>query len=354
VFASSRGKGTIGTARITAHVILQQGLVGEYFADREFANVKMARLDPQIRFDWKEGAPDPALDRTNFSVRWTGRIIPRKISSYRFYIDTPGRAQLWIGDQEVPTASFTRPAQGPEFSYVSLTAGRPTDLKLEFVSDSLAAIKLGWGIVNEPPELIGMTNFHYLFYGANSPESIALSRVTNAGPAVRGIMLRNGTFLAGQAINADMSAVHFSILGGPQAPVLNNRVARLILRPPRQPLPYEIAHSRGGVFMRNGDFFESDFQGLERNTLTMSSVLFGLKRFQVEGNDALVVVINDVVAEKSGYEVRLLDGSVLRARKIRATPASVAVEDSILGELKIPFSELVELRQLGVTITDAP
>ena len=104
--------------------------------------------------------------------------------------------------------------------------------------------------------------------------------------------------------------------------------------------------------MRNGDFFESDFQGLERNTLTVSSVLFGLKRFPVEGNDALVVVLNDVVAENSGFEVRLLDGSVLRARKVRATPASLAIEDSILGEISIPFSELVELRQLGVTISD--
>ena len=112
VFASSRGAGTLGHARVTVHVILQQGLVGEYFADREFSNLKLARLDPQIRFDWKEGTPDPVLGRTNFSVRWSGKVIPRKISSYRFYLDTPGRAQLWIGDQEVPTASFTRPAQG--------------------------------------------------------------------------------------------------------------------------------------------------------------------------------------------------------------------------------------------------
>jgi len=352
VFASSRGAGTLGTARVTAHVILQQGLVGEYFADREFSNLKMARLDPQIRFDWKAAPPDPALGRTNFSVRWTGKIISKRLGPHSFHIDTPGRAQLWIGEKEVPWASFTRPGSGPEFPAMTMTSGRPTDFKLEFVSDSPAAIKLGWALVNQKPELIGMTNFHHLFYGANSPESIALARMSNAGPAVRGVMLRNGTFLAGQAVKADQSAVRFSILGGPEAPVLSSRVARLVLRPPRQPLPYDIALGRGGVFMRNGDFFESDFQGLERNTLTVSSVLFGLKRFAVEGNDALVVVLNDVAAINSGFEVRLLDGSVLRAQKVRAKPASLVIEDSILGELAIPFSELVALRQLGVTISD--
>jgi hypothetical protein len=64
------------------------------------------------------------------------------------------------------------------------------------------------------------------------------------------------------------------------------------------------------------------------------------------------VVLNDVTAENSGFEVRLLDGSVLRARKLRATSTSLAIEDSILGEISVPLSELVELRQLGVTISD--
>jgi hypothetical protein len=353
VFASSRGANTLGKARISILMLVQNGLVGEYFADRELANLQMARFDPQIRFNWGSAAPDPSLNVSNFSVRWTGKLVSKQTANYSFHLEAGERARLWIEDKEIPFTGFKADGKMANLSMSYLMGGRLTDIKLEFErTTNPASVKLGWALPGQKPEIIGMTNFFYVFTGAKSPESIALSRMTNTGPVVRGVVLRNGTFLAGAVTKADESAVRFAFAGRKEAPVLNNRVARLILRPPRQSLPYDIAQGRSGVFIKNGDFFECDFRSVEHNSLTVSSVLFGLKKYWVEDGGPLVVVLNDVVKEDSGFEVRLLDGSVLRARKIQATPASLMIEDSILGEILVPPAELVEIRQLGVAIAD--
>ena len=356
VLVSSRGAGTVGTARVSPLLLMQNGVVGEYFAGRDFTNLKMARLDPQVRFDWKSGPPDPSLNATNFCVRWTGKIFSKTSKSYTFHLDAGARARLWIDNKETPLhpyASFAWDEKNPPQT-TPLMGGLNTEFRLEYEQDATpATVKLGWAWPRQQPEIIGQTNFFHHFTGTKSPESIALARTTNTGPVVRGVMLRNGTFLAGSITKADESAVRLAFVGRAESPILNNRVARLVLRPPRTPLPYGRAQGRSGVFTKTGDFLECDFRSLERDTLTVSSVLFGLKGYRVE-DGPFVVVLNDVAEEKSGHEVRLLDGSVLRAKKLKATPASLTVTDSLLGDLVIPSAELLEIRALGVNAAVEP
>ncbi len=355
VLVSSRGAGTAGTARISPLMFMQHGLVGEYFDGRDFTNLKMARLDPQVRFDWKSGPPDPSLNATNFCVRWTGKIISKTTRSYTFHLDGGARARLWLNNQETPLhpfAGYARDEKNPP-APTPLLVGMNTEFRLEYEQDATpATVKLGWAWPRQPPEIIGQTNFFHYFTGTKSPESIALARTTNTGPVVRGVMLRNGTFLAGTITKADESAVRLAFAGRAESPILNNRVARLVLRPPRTPLPYGRAQGRSGVFTKTGDFLECDFRSLERDTLTVSSVLFGLKRYGLE-DGPFVVVLNDVAEENSGHEVRLLDGSVLRVKKLRAAPASLTVTDSLLGDLVIPSAELLEISAPGA-IAAAP
>ncbi len=353
---SSRGAGTVGTARVSPLLLMQNGLVGEYFDGRDFTNLKMARLDPQVRFDWKSGPPDPSLNATNFCVRWTGKIISKTTRSYTFHLDGWARARLWLNNQETPLhpfAGFAWDEKNPPIT-TPLMGGVNTEFRLEYEQNATpATVKLGWAWPRQQPEVIGQTNFFHHFTGTKSPESIALARTTNSGPVVRGVMLRNGTFLAGTITKADESAVRLAFAGRAESPILNSRVARLVLRPPRTPLPYGRAQGRRGVFTKTGDFLECDFRSLERDTLTVSSVLFGLKGYRVE-DGPFVVVLNDVAEENSGHEVRLLDGSVLRAKKLRAAPASLTVTDSLLGDLVIPSADLFEIRALGVNAAVEP
>jgi hypothetical protein len=159
------------------------------------------------------------------------------------------------------------------------------------------------------------------------------------------VLLRDGSFLAGSVASANESAVRISFAGKKDASVLNSRVARIVLRPPRQPLPYEITSGRTGVFLRNRDFLESEFRGIQWGSVSMSSVLFGLKRFGIENGEVLVVVMNDCERVANGYELRLLDGSVLRAAKISSAERGLTIDEPLLGQLFVATSDLFEMRR---------
>jgi hypothetical protein len=349
VFASSRGINTLATARLTPITMMLQGLLGEYFADQDFVNLRMARLDPQVRFNWRTTSPSPVLDRNNFSVRWTGKVVARKAGNYRFCFDADDRAKLWINDTEMPSASLKKYGNELEIPYFPLHAGSSINVKLEYENGGgEASVQLGWALQGHPPEVIDMTNFLYMFNATNSPESIALSRVTNNTPAVGGVLLRDGSFLAGAVRSADESAVRISYPGKKDVTVLNSRVARIHLRPSRSPLRFEIAQGRTGVFTKSGDFLESEFKRIEGDTLHMGSVLFGSKKFGIENGDAVAVVLNDFVPARSGFEVTLLDGSALQVPKITANAETITIHEPILGTLSIPATELFEIRAIGL------
>ncbi len=348
VFASSRAANTLATARVTPLAMMLHGLLGEYFADQNFINLRMARLDPQIRFSWNSGSPDPSLARDNFSVRWTGKLIAPKAGVYQFYFDADDRARLWIDEKEISPASLKKHDKQPPPTTISFLGGVRANLKMEFENgEGAASAKLGWGLQGQTPDVINMTNFLYVFAATNSPESIAQTRATNNGPAVRGVMLRNGTFIASPVTKADESAVRLTFAGKKDVPVLNSKIARIYLKPARQRLPFEITQGRTGVFMKNGDFLESEFGRIEGSALYMGSVLFGSKKFWIESGDPLAVVLNDCILANSGFEVRLLDGSAVRTPRLAATAQTITLEEQTLGSFSVPTAELFEIRALG-------
>jgi hypothetical protein len=346
LFASARGKDNVCTARVAQVSMTLHGLLGEYFSGRHFEQFRFARLDPQINFRWGSGSPDPLLDNDNFSVRWTGQLVPRKSGSYGFYFDADDDAHLWIDGEEVPRVVLAKPdnrvvAVAPR--PVALTAGKPVAVRMEYTeTDEAASVKLAWSM-GPTREIIGLTNFVFSFLATNAPERTLAKFATDGLPPLCGVLLRDGTFLSGPVTTANESAVRISFAGRKDAPVLNSRVGRIVLRPPRQPLAYEITTGRSGVFLRNRDFLESEFRGIQWGSLTMSSVLFGLKRFG--DSDVLVVVLNDCAPLTGGYEVQLLDGSVFRTKTLSANERGITLDEPLLGRLSFATSDLFEIRR---------
>lgn len=61
------------------------GLIGEYFNDDSFQGAPVTkRLDHEIDFDWNSAAPLAGLQQDNFSVRWTGVIVPMQAGKMQF------------------------------------------------------------------------------------------------------------------------------------------------------------------------------------------------------------------------------------------------------------------------------
>lgn len=79
---------------------------GAYYANASLAGSPLLiRDDPQISFEWQDGAPAPGLPADYFSVRWTKRI-PLSAGAYRFRIFHDDGARLWIDGTPVLDAWY--------------------------------------------------------------------------------------------------------------------------------------------------------------------------------------------------------------------------------------------------------
>jgi beta-glucosidase len=82
----------------------KEGLQAEYFAGDSFAGKPViARIDPQIDFDWTSVSPLHGSTPDGFSVRWTGVIVPPAPGRYDFTLRV-GRCRQCGGHDRVSVA----------------------------------------------------------------------------------------------------------------------------------------------------------------------------------------------------------------------------------------------------------
>ena len=71
-----------------------------------------------------------AFPHDNFSVRWTGKVVPRFGEKYTFTADSAAGVKIWLNGSAIVHLCASRPATGD--NAVSLTAGTSYDFKVEF------------------------------------------------------------------------------------------------------------------------------------------------------------------------------------------------------------------------------
>jgi beta-glucosidase len=108
------------------------GLRAEYFANREFAGEPVfTRLDAVVDFDWRDGSPHKQMPDDDFSVRWTGELVPpvsgryiiggEGFNGFRIYLDNQILVQFDGSHQSAKTTAEA-----------ALEGGRAYPLKVEF------------------------------------------------------------------------------------------------------------------------------------------------------------------------------------------------------------------------------
>ena len=136
----------------------ERGLQGEYFRNPDLAGPPaLVRVDPQIVFNWDRGSPTDnlmargeagpgeAVPSDNFSIRWTGQLLPPVSGKYqlqaaandgfRLYLDGKLIVDHWRSEDRLNAGSVG----------VDLLAGRAYDLKLEyFDAERDAGVRLAW------------------------------------------------------------------------------------------------------------------------------------------------------------------------------------------------------------------
>ncbi len=123
------------------------GLLGEYFVDGRMRRAALVRTDPTVAFDWGTGAPGPGVRADNFSVRWTGSLLPPRTATYRIRASADDAVRLWLDGKALLAAAGE--------ASVELVGGRRYDLRVEYQeSGNTAQVRLEWEAPDLPRQVI--------------------------------------------------------------------------------------------------------------------------------------------------------------------------------------------------------
>jgi beta-glucosidase len=144
----------------------KSGLTGEYFNSCDFdgkphrprartasnpsTQPSFSRIDPQVDFEWWEGAPGKDLNPDDFGARWTGYITAPATGTYQIGAIGMNAYELYIDGKEV--VRFNGVHEGNyRYAPVEMKAGQLYPIRLdyhEFSND--ASIKLFWATPGTP------------------------------------------------------------------------------------------------------------------------------------------------------------------------------------------------------------
>ena len=142
-----------------------QGLKGEYFRGRDFVGAPdLTRVDTRVAFRWDRGSPtddliargelaaDHAVGPDNFSVRWTGQLLPPVSGRYEVSVGADDGFRLFINNQLVLDAWQPSPRLQSKSASIDFEAGKPCDIRLEYFEDTRdAEVRLAWRLPGFKP-----------------------------------------------------------------------------------------------------------------------------------------------------------------------------------------------------------
>jgi beta-glucosidase len=125
------------------------GLWAEYFLNTKLQGKPvLTRVDKVINFYWGYDVPHPKLHRPNhrndFSIRWTGKLLPPKTGEYRLDVIHNDGLRLYVDDRLLINNWKRRPIVFNTAS-IRLRKGQTYRLRIEYFFDGgISVVKFGW------------------------------------------------------------------------------------------------------------------------------------------------------------------------------------------------------------------
>lgn len=137
------------------------GLLGEYFNNMTLSGVPaLTRTDATVDFNWGNGSPDPAIGTNNFSVRWSGKILPCYSEIYTFSTNSDDGIRLWVNGVQLIN-NWTDHGPTVNTGNIALTAGQKYDIVLEFYENGGGAVaELSWSSATQNNQIIPQSNLY--------------------------------------------------------------------------------------------------------------------------------------------------------------------------------------------------
>lgn len=110
----------------------ENGLKGAYFTNKEFkGEPELIKNDSDVNFSWLNEKPFNTNDSDEFSVRWTGELIPAETGNYRVAFKARSSAKMYVNDSLRFEFSNDHEAKTGYFEE-KLVAGESYKLKIEY------------------------------------------------------------------------------------------------------------------------------------------------------------------------------------------------------------------------------
>jgi hypothetical protein len=175
------------------------GLKGEYYNGVNFDSLVSTQLDFMIMFDeWGSDGAHYKLGMTNYSVRWTGKIMPQYSEAYTFVLGSGGGHRLWINGQLIMDLWSEHYPDVYESAPIQLQAGQLYDIKLEYFNgeDPRSKVNLKWRSASQPEQHVPQSQLY------PPPDFVPISALERGCPTRKGGRIRAG-LLTGRAGEAN-------------------------------------------------------------------------------------------------------------------------------------------------------
>jgi beta-glucosidase len=125
-----------------------RGLRAEFFTNKNLEGEPiLRRVDEAVNFDWGMSTPAAGVPVDDFSVRWTGKLVPTISGTYRFGAIADDGVRIYL-DGKLIAEDWTEHAPTTVTGEVTLEAGKSYDVKMEYYESKIGAVaKLVW----QPP-----------------------------------------------------------------------------------------------------------------------------------------------------------------------------------------------------------
>ncbi|MBF9141457.1 PA14 domain-containing protein [Hymenobacter properus] len=147
------------------------GLRGDYYEGTDFEKYVLTRRDATIDFNWGHQPPAPGLPAEDFSVRWTGWLVPPASGEYTFHVTVDDGIRLWVNDKLLlnewrgqPVSVYT--------ATVTLRAGEPYRLRVDYCQYRLdTRVFVNW----ELPSTVSSSWRNLWGVAASKPKPVPIS-----------------------------------------------------------------------------------------------------------------------------------------------------------------------------------
>ncbi len=129
------------------------GLEGQYFNNTTLSGTAViTRVDANIDFNWYGNSPVTGVYSTNWSVRWTGTLVPTATGTYSLALTSDDGSRLYISDTLV-IDNWGEHGDQTRWATVQLTAGQPYSIEVDYYQVAgLSDVHFSWII---PPDIRG-------------------------------------------------------------------------------------------------------------------------------------------------------------------------------------------------------